>query len=697
MKKTIYMLTLLTITIILTIFNSAPVMASAPYKTQTVNRYNEIVETQDAYDPVLSHKTFIKNSVNETFLNPKDLFIDSEDYFYIADTGNKRIVILDKNWEYVVDFGSDYLIQPTGLFIRDNLIYVADFGDNTNTTSGKVVIYEFDKINKIVTLKETFGRPESELLRIDNILYRPQKIAVDANNTMYIVSQGMSNGILLVNKNNRFLNYFAPNTAKGTFLDLVKKFIYGNNEKVLLTKNIAPAPENVMLNDSGYIYTVTTTQVTQNQMSDALKKVNVGGLNFYPAEMNGASSYVDTWASNHKTIYAVTQSGYIFEFDIEGNLLFVFSGPFDTDEQLGLFKTASAISVDSKDNLYVVDDTTSSIQVFRKTQFTYKVHEALELYMSGKYVESKELWEEVLRYNSMFDLAHKAIGMAYYLEHDYENAMEKFKIAYAKNEYSEAFWEQRNIWIMNNISTVMISLAIFAVLVFVLKKTNKKYQYLAPIGRKINDFKEKPKIKNILVMSKFINCPNDAIYHIRYNKSIKIYNALIVLGLLLIIDILHLTCTGFLFTTVVLEKTILIKEMSKVVLPIVLFIGANYLVSSLMSGEGTLRCIIINTLGSLLPIVLLMPFIILISRGLTNNESFIYYFLVFVMFCWTGILLFMVIKETHNFTVKQTIVDFILTILMMLIIVIVLILLYLVVSQVIEFFVDLFKEVAFRG
>ena len=699
MKKKYYRLIINSLIIVLTLvltFSFVTVKASAPYTTRTVNRYGDVIETQGAYDPIQNIVYYEKGGEMMTFKGPKDLFIDKEDYFYICDTGNQRIVILDKDWNYITEFGSDILIQPNGIFVRNEYIYVADFGDQGDNYSGKIVIYKFDKENGVVSFEKQYGRPEGSLMEVDDFLYRPMKIAVDTNYTMYIVSHGSSNGVLLVNSENRFLNFFAPNASTGTFMDLVKKYLYGENENVILTKKIAPAPENVMLDDSGYIYTVTQT-IVQNGLGDTLKKVNIGGLNFYSDEMIVSSDFVDSWSSHHKTVYAITAGGTISEYDIEGNLLFSFAGKRKNDDQLGLFQSASAIAVASNDDLYVVDDTASSIQVFRKTEFTDNVHRALELYISGKYEESKGLWEEVLRYNSMFDLAHKGIGMAYYLERDYTSAMEKFKIANAKEEYSEAFWEARNIWIMNNITIAALVIVGALVVLVVVVKTNKKYQYLAVVTGSIKRFCARPKVKSILVMFKYIRHPMDAVYYVRYDKKIKIYNAFIVLALIIGIYLLSLVFTGFLFTDVVLEKTILVKELTKVVLPIVLFIVSNYLISSLMSGEGSFKSITINTLGSLMPIVVMMPWIILVSNALTLNEGFLYYFPLVVMFIWTGILLFVVIKETHNYSVKKTIVNFLLTALMMFVLVIVIILLYLVFAQLIGFFVDMFKEVIFRG
>ena len=685
--------------------------ASAPYVTETVNRYGEMVETQTAYEPIKSVST-IEIAGVKTPLSSKaqDLFIDNDDYLYLTDTGNARIIILDKDFNYINQIDSTFvkqvedesgnlvdaplLIQPQGVFVRDNLIYVADFGKNDDLTSGRIQVFTYDKVNNIITHHRELGCPDSDLLKVNNFNFRPQKIAVDKNLTMYIVCQGSSNGILLVNKENRFLNFFATNQTSGNLWDSILYLLYGNNEKAILEKKIPTPPTNVMLDDSGYIYTVTST-VVQNNIGDTLKKVNIGGVNMYPTDMTVAGSFVDSWSSDYKTIYAVTSNGFIYEYDIEGNLLFKFAGVSTGDDKLGLFKAASSIAVDSTGLIYVVDPNNNTIQIFQKTLFTEKVHNALVLYMSGKYSESKELFEEVLRYNSMFDLAHKAIGLAHYVDGDFVKAMEKFEIAYAKEEYSKAFWEVRNDWLMDNLGTCIFVIIGLIVVLFIIKKLQKKYGFFNPIKEKLRKFASNPTVSGILVMKKFITKPMDAVYEVRFYKNVKAYNGIIWLVLIFAVYIFHITCTGFLFNNIVLEKTILLKETLKIILPIVLFIISNYLISSLMGGDGTMKAIFVNTLGSLTPVILMLPFIVIVSNVLTYNESFIYYFGLIVMLLWTGILLFVVMKETHNYTFKQTVTNFILTLLMMFILIIVIILLYLIVYQVCGFVVDLFKEVIF--
>ena len=165
--------------------------ASAPYVTQTVNRYGEIVETQDAYEPISSVKTIDINGVStESFKDAQDLFIDDDDYLYLVNnvfipaTGNEpqqkygEVIIMDKNFNHLASLGKDKLVKPSGVFVRDEYIYIADEGDETNP--GQIVVYTYDKETNTVTYDKTFNCPESNLLKVEGFVFKPQKIAVDA-------------------------------------------------------------------------------------------------------------------------------------------------------------------------------------------------------------------------------------------------------------------------------------------------------------------------------------------------------------------------------------------------------------------------------------------------------------------------------------------------------------------------------------
>jgi len=672
-------------------------LAASPYITRTLNRYGELVETQDAYEAILKLRTF---GIAGVLDNPKDLFIDSDDYLFIADTGNKRIVVLDEAFEVISVFGEDRLIKPTGIFVRDGYVYIADYGTPENVDSGRIFVYEFDKskigFEEPVRYVKEFARPVSPIFSIDGFVFRPEKIAVDSNHTMYIVVEGSSNGLLLVSSENRFLNYFAPNQVEGTIRDQVIRLLYGNNEDARIVKKIPPAPSNVALDDSGYIYTVTQT-IVRNAIGDTLKKVNIGGTNFFPVDMRTTGDFVDASAGTVQNMVAVTKSGFIYEYDQLGNLLFVFAGRGLGNERLGLFNSASAIVVASNGHLIVADDNAGNLQVFRKTNFATYVHSALDLYQNGRYVESKALWEEVLRYNSMFDMAHKGIGLAYYMETNYTAALDKFEIANAKPEYSDAFWEIRNLWLVDHFASVMMGIVLGSLAIFLLQKTNQKYHYLAFVGRTFQQWKEKPVCSEMLFMFRFLRNPADACYKVRRENRVHWPTGVIYLVLLFVWYVLGLLFTGFLFNPVVLERTILFKEALKIVIPILSFVLANHLVSSLMEGEGTFKAVFIATFGALMPVVLIYPLLIVVSNVITYNESFLFSFGMAIMVGWSAVMVFVVTKETHNFTLRQTFFNLFLTVLMMIVLIVIVVMGIVMIAQVANFAIDVIKEVVIRG
>jgi len=673
--------------------------AASAYKTYTLDRNNRFSTTNEAYEAVYMLRSF---SDGTTLEGAKDLFIDKDDYFYIADTGNKRVVICDPDLNLLYSFGEDILVKPLGIYVVQDYIYVADYGLGlTNTDLGAIYIWHIDKtkntLAEAITFVDTVSTPESELLEVDGFIFRPMKIAVDDNFTMYIVNEGTTSGVLMVNSSHRFINYFASNSIDITLWERIQRIVFQNNENVYLTKNVPTPVANITMDGNGYFYTVTQ-KTTTNNGGDNLKKVSIGGTNFFPDTMFVFSDIVDAWTGDVGNVYAVTSNGFILEYDNLGNLLFCWGGKGTGNDKLGLFMSASSIAMDSNNNLYVIDSSANrnSIQVFRETKFANQVHDALDLYNQARYVESIAVWEEVLRYNSMLDMAYRGIGLGYMMNEEYDKALEMFKVAYDKADYSEAYWEIRNIYLTANISMILWIFFALAVVIVTVRLTNKKYHYLAFMGKGRAFLMQYKLPRELAFMSRFITNPADACYEVKFKKRVSFGTAVFVLGILFVLYILGIVLTGFIFNGVILEETILVNDALAIVAPIVIFVVANYLMSSLMEGEGTFKATFINSIGALMPIFVIYPFVILISNFLTYNESFLVTMGIAVMIGWSGILVFFNIKETHNYSVGQTIVNLLLTILMMVIIIVVLILVYLMVLQVSSFISDIIKEVILR-
>ncbi|MNP29334.1 hypothetical protein D3C76_1223530 [compost metagenome] len=92
--------------------------------------------------------------------------------------------------------------------------------------------------------------------------------------------------------------------------------------------------------------------------------------------------------------------------------------------------------------------------------------------MDGKYQESEGLWQEVLRENSNFDLAYLAIGKSLYKAENYKEAMDYFKLARSRVDYSNAFAEFRKEWIREHFAWIIGGLVTLFLII----------RYLLPVG-----------------------------------------------------------------------------------------------------------------------------------------------------------------------------------------------------------------------
>ena len=140
---------------------------------------------------------FPDRTVTSLFLDkPEDIFIDTEDYLYIADTGNKRIVKYNPARDQIVMEIKHELIQsPTGVYVTQNGdIYVADIA------SSHVVIFSKDG-----HFKDAIGRPTSPAFGSND--FNPMKVAVDGAGNIYVLGEGIYDGIIQLARTGEFLGF----------------------------------------------------------------------------------------------------------------------------------------------------------------------------------------------------------------------------------------------------------------------------------------------------------------------------------------------------------------------------------------------------------------------------------------------------------------------------------------------------------
>lgn len=672
MKKTFAVLLLLTFLIAV-----PSAYASVPYETLTIGMDGTLVETQTAYEPVRSMTKF----GSLTLKKPSDIFLGPDENLYIADTGNKRILVITKKGDYVKTIGDKKTFSsPTGVFVDAALnTYVAD--------EEKKCVFLFDKEGN---LTRTYGRPDHPMFGA-SMAYAPSKVAVDERGRLYIVSTGNYNGIIHLTKDGEFLGYFGSNTSKVNFLTTIKEMLYSSERFAKDMSTIIPISiANLTIDEQGMIYVVTASTGT-----DSIKRLNVAGRN----------NLTPTYTIEQPLCIALTPSGSvivanskgeIMELSNEGDMLFLSSAVMRSDIRMGLFKSVSGMTVDKNSNIYVLDKSLCSVQVLAPTEFAGIVHDAFTLFGSGKYTESKELWTQAKRMNSLFSYASTGLGETLYREENYQEAMKAFRNAGEKQGYSDAYWEVRANWLQKHLGTIVLILAVLLVLILAAKIIQKKTGFFEPAFSLARRFGSMRLIYQLSGATYMLKNPSDACYCIKRTKRGGYLSATIILVLFFAVYVTQKYYSGFLFKTVRDGTFEIIIDAEVVFLLFFLAVCCSYLVSTIKDGEARFKDLYVGYAYSLTPMILFIPVAVLLSNVVTNNEAFLVTMLQTVSIAWSVLLFVLSLMFLNDYSFKKTISVIIWTLFTALVVLAVFFIVLVLTNQLTDFVLAIYGEVVYR-
>lgn len=648
--------------------------AETPYKTYTVDGYGYVLETQSAYNPLAAI-----TKVGETaFVSPMDMAIGKDGNLYIADAGAHVILICSRDGEQVGSIGEGILQTPTGVYVtEDGTVYVAD--------KDAKKVFVFDAQGNVTA---EYGKPDSPIYG-NSMDFKPTKVVANKTGTMYIICEGNMNGIVQLSpvEGGSFLGYFGTNYTSLSPFQMIQRVILTDAQRAQMLSNIPSTPTNLHIDDTGLIYTVT-----QGDKETSLKKLNIAGKNLLDSDPYYADLPAAVTTGNYNNILVADSDGYIYEYNEDGELLFMFGGRDDGRQRVGLCNKVEAIAVDEDDRIYLLDSDKKQIHIFEPTEFTNLLHESLYLFSKGQYTQSKEPLSKVLQMNSMFDYANQAMGHAYLQEENYEQALKYFRLAKSFEGYSDAFWEVRNIWIRNYLVAAVLAIAVVIVLIRGGKSLyRKKYA-----NRPTTQTGEHILLGQLRYSLYFMRHPMDGCYGVKKEGKNSWWCANILLGTFILISILEKYCSGFLVKTVREGRYDLITDIGKV---LVIFIGltaCNYLVVTIHEGEGFFKDLYCAYAYCLTPYIVIKPFVILLSNVLTYNEVFLISFANIIVWTWVVILILLTLKEINNFTVGETAKALAITAFTVLILTLLVCIIYVLFSQVIDFVITVVREVVYR-
>lgn len=650
------------------------VSAETPYKTYTIDGYGYVLETQSAYNPLAAI-----TKVGETaFVSPMDMAIGKEGNLYIADAGAHVILICSREGEQVGSIGEGILQTPTGVYVtEDGTVYVAD--------KDAKKVFVFDAQGNVTA---EYGKPDSPIYG-NSMDFKPTKVVANKTGTMYIICEGNMNGIVQLSpvEGGSFLGYFGTNYTSLSPFQMIQRVILTDAQRAQMLSNIPSTPTNLHIDDTGLIYTVT-----QGDKDTSLKKLNIAGKNLLDSDPYYADLPAAVTTDNYNNILVADSDGYIYEYNEDGELLFMFGGRDDGRQRVGLCNKVEAIAVDEDDRIYLLDSDKKQIHIFEPTEFTNLLHESLYLISKGQYTQSKEPLSKVLQMNSMFDYANQAMGHAYLQEENYEQALKYFRLAKSFEGYSDAFWEVRNIWIRNYLVAAVLAIAAVIVLIRGGKSLYRK-KYADHPATQTGEHILWGQLRYSLY---FMRHPMDGCYGVKKEGKNSWWCANILLGTFILISILEKYCSGFLVKTVREGRYDLITDIGKV---LVIFIGltaCNYLVVTINEGEGFFKDLYCAYAYCLTPYIVIKPFVILLSNVLTYNEVFLITFANIIVWTWVVILILLTLKEINNFTVGETAKALAITAFTVLILTLLVCIIYVLFSQVIDFVITVVREVVYR-
>jgi tetratricopeptide (TPR) repeat protein len=346
--------------------------------------------------------------------------------------------------------------SPMGLDVTESGIFIADTGN-----------YRIVKLNHDFEVVNIFS--DIEDATFDSINFEPEKITVDPTDRMYVVAKNVYEGILEINFDGTFNRFTGVNPIALTPFQIFSRSLMTEEQLDQLQLFLPTEYTNVSIDDRNFIY--ATSKPSENNDENPIQLINPKGVDVirkngyfppmgdihYVVGMNnyvidGPSSLVDI-ASTDYGIYTVLDQkrSRLFTYDSEGNLLYI-NG--DEGSQSDKFSEGVAISYFG-DDLLILDRGTKTIVVYQLTEFGSNVNQAIAYHYDGEFEKAAEVWMEVIKINTNYEIAYNGIGKLLLRQGEYRDAMEYFRLGHDQYYYSKAFREYRNDIIKSNFGWII--------------------------------------------------------------------------------------------------------------------------------------------------------------------------------------------------------------------------------------------------
>lgn len=439
--------------------------------------WGDVQGSPNAY-AIVGVYTSVDLGLDKNLSNPQGLYV-KDNTVYICDTGNNRIVVVErvdeegfKLRQIIDEIKGDVEVKtlsgPTDVAVsEEGELFIADKGN------GRILKLDAD-LNYLMQ----FDKP------IDNTLdpeltFSPHKIVIDTAGRVYCIATGINKGLIKYENDGVFSGFVGATKVTYDFADYIWKRIATEEQRAQLASFVPTEYDNIYMDYEGFIYACTGKVEAADidaGTADPIRKLNLMGNDIlvrngeWPiygdlywgnnAGYDGPSYLTDVTVFENDVYVALDRNrGRVFGYDDQGRMVFAFGGPGNMD---GYFRYPAAIEHMGYD-LLVLDSLDCAVTLFTPTEFGRLVYQAIDQFDNGEYVASGETWQQVMDINGNYDLAYIGIGRSLLRQERYHEAMEYFELKYDDDNYSKAYKQYRKEWVEEHI--VIIFIVVFAVLI----------------------------------------------------------------------------------------------------------------------------------------------------------------------------------------------------------------------------------------
>jgi tetratricopeptide (TPR) repeat protein len=688
------------------------VCASVPYATYTYSSEGEVLTSPAAYVPdtvVDSTYMGLKTAIDD----PRDLYVGPDEKVYIVSAATNSVVVLDRYYKFLFQIDSftnehgvpDTFNNPSGVFVTDEYIYVCDTDNNR--------IVKFDTEGNYIKI---VPKPESNLFE-EGSIYKPVACAVDQYGRLFVVSSTTYQGIIVLNDDGDFYGFIGAQKVTISALEIIWRELQTDEQRAYSEEYVSTEFNNITIDEDNFIY-VTTSSIEESDQQNAInskskssdyapvKKLNASGSDvmkrngFYPpsgevritnlstATITGASKIIDAACGPEGTWSIIDEKrSKIFTYNDNGDLLFVFG---DKGQQTGNIDSVEAISYQGS-KILVLDKTNDNFVVYRRTEYGDLLLSAIEHNNDRQYDVTIDDWTEILKRNNNFDTAYIQIGKSLYRQGKYEESMEYFKSAYETENYSLSYKEVRKEWA--NKYFWMIPIIIVVICILIAKffgyagKVNKRTAL--KLGRK--SLKEE-----LLYAFHVIVHPFDGFWDLKHEKRGSVRSALVILIITILAYYYNSIGQGYIFSPRPSTAFNIMTSVSAVLAPLLLWVIANWCLTTLFEGEGSMSDIFIASCYCLTPLPIIMIPVTIATNFLTASESGVVTMLVSFAYIWLGLLVFFGMMVTHDYSAGKNILTCVATIVGMAFIMFIGILFSSLMAKIVSFVTNIVEEITYR-